>query len=145
MAIDKKTTRIIIITLLVLICVNSIIFLWARHGWRLWGFKDCGYPSGIYIKELIVNEDHILIKGSTGASAGAYVGYITEISDRKLYIGLKYNVLFGFLKQNGSFDYKIPFDRQRIDEIYLANEIEKRLIWLDETSDMNGNNIVYTF
>ena len=69
------------------------------------------------------------MKGSTGSSGDAFVGYVYKISNNKLYVGLKYNLFFGFGERNGSFDIKIPCDTEAIEEIYLANEAEKKLIW----------------
>ncbi|MBR0600175.1 hypothetical protein [Sinanaerobacter chloroacetimidivorans] len=132
MAINNKIVRKIIIFVLILFCISSTIFLWARYGWRFWDFKMCTYPSGIYVSDVIVNEDHIAVRGSTTYSGDRFVGYVYDIADRKLYIGLKYNLFFGIWDGDASFDIKIPCDTETIDEVYLSNDVEKKLIWPDE-------------
>ena len=129
MVIDKKTTRKIIIAVLIFFCIYSLVFLWARYGWRLWGFEMCTYPSGIYVSEIVVNKDHIAIKGSTTYSGDRFVGYVYNIVDRKLYLGLKYNLFFGIWDGNASFDVKIPCDTEAVNEVYLTNGVERKLIW----------------
>ncbi len=86
-------------------------------------------PAEYYVSDVVVNEDHIAVKGSTTYSGDCFVGYVYDITDRKLYIGLKYNLFFGIWDGDASFDIKIPCDTEAIEEVYLANEAENKLIW----------------
>lgn len=126
--------RKIFIFLFLLVFIVVIVFAWARYGWKLWGFSSCAYPNQIYVSDVQINKDNIVLQGQTGSSADSFVGSIYKISDHKLYVGLKYNLMFGFTVRDGSFHIKVPCHSESIKEIYLTDSENKKLIW-PEPSD----------
>lgn len=119
----------IFISLFLLFFIIVIVFAWGRYGWKLWGFSACTSPHQIYVSDVQINKNDIVLKGQTGSSADSFVGSIYKISDHKLYVGLKYNLMFGFTVRDGSFHVKVPCHTESIKEIYLTNKESKELIW----------------
>lgn len=128
----KKIIRIAAIILCLIILLFMGVYLGARYGWRLFGFGPCITPTGILASEIIVDDGTVSLKGYTSHSAPAYVGYIYEEKDGNLYIGLKYNLLFGFSKRIGAFDIQIKCNTEDLSRIYFKNGSEEEMIWEKE-------------
>ena len=120
----KKIIKIAIIVLIIII----IIFVLARYGWRLFGFNACTNPDSIgAIVE--IKENRIVLNGGTMSSAPAFVGYIYKVVDDNLYIGIKYNFLFGFFDRIGDFHIEIKCNTEEINKIYFKDGSTEKLIW----------------
>lgn len=111
-----------------LVCL-ALIWVMGRYGWKLFGFGACG---GSGIERVSVSEKQVEV---TGFYAGSFprgcVGYITEVRDGALFIGVRYDGLFGFFEL-GRFDAVIPVDQQ-IRRVFLKAGENEYLIWDAET------------
>ncbi len=116
-----------------LFCIVIFIFILARFGWRVLGFNICVLPDQIYISKVDVMEDQIMIDGDIMTSALAYVGYICKREGESVYIGLKYNSLFGVVNRSGVFHINEKMDTMGVHKIYLKGKNEEKQIW-----DVNG-------
>jgi hypothetical protein len=116
-----KRTVIIILSLLILTSVSI------DYGWRLFGFNACttGFPS---VTEVKVNDDVLKIKGTTFYSGDHYIGYISEIKDDTLYLGIRYQ-LFTVFHKGGSFNIEFPLQDVDLKEVYIKGRNSKELIW----------------
>lgn len=121
----KKFIKVSAIIFLIIV----VTFIGSRYGWRLFGFYSCDDPNSLYINSIEVEENLITLSGDTSSSADAFVGYIHEISDGNLYVGLKYTLLFGFFERQGRFDIQIMCDTKQIQKIYLKNGSVEELVW----------------
>lgn len=121
----KKT----ILLLIIFLSFIPLLYVGARYGWRLSGFSSCISPTAIVAEKITISDGYVHLLGDTPHSASAYVGYIHEQKDGKLYIGLKYNMLFGFPKRIGAFDINIKCDTKSLSHIYFKNDTEEILIW----------------
>jgi hypothetical protein len=115
--------------LVAILLVIVVTFVGCRYGWRLFGFYACDNPNSIFTDNIKIEDNSVFLSGDTSQSAPAYVGYIYEILDGNLYIGLKYNLLFGFFDRLGRFNIQITCDTSQIKKIYLKNGSTEKLIW----------------
>lgn len=111
------------------IVIILTIFIGFRYSWRLFEFEKCYDINLLVVNDLQVEKDYIYLNGNTIESAPSFIGYVYKISDDNLYIGLKYNVFFGFFERNGNFNIKINENTLKIKNIYLKNKNSEKLIW----------------
>ena len=116
---------------IIFVALIAIYFI-PHYGWRLYGFKYCSNPSMVVIRSITINnnENFVNIIGDTSSSLDAYVGKIYKKDDDTLYIGIKYNSLFGFFKRDGSFDTKIEINTSDIEKIIITNNQENKTIYI---------------
>lgn len=113
----------------IFISVILSVFVISRYSWRLFKFNYCENPNNLYINSIDIKSNNIYLIGNIIESASSFIGYTYKISDKNLYIGLKYNTLTGFFKRDGQFKIKINCDVNQIQKIYLKNKFENKLIW----------------
>lgn len=118
----SKRTLIIILSLLILTILSI------DYGWRLFGFNACttGFPN---VTEVKLNEDVLRIKGTTIYSGDHYIGYISEIKDDTLYLGIRYQ-LFTVFHSGGDFNIEIPLKNLNLKKVYIRGRDSKELIWI---------------
>lgn len=128
------------ILLVIALIFISLVFLFisARYGWKLIGFDACTNPENLYVQRIDVSENSVVLSGDTIASAPAFVGYIYQVSDGNLYIGLKYNLLFGFINRVGRFDIDLKCDGLQINKIYFRDGVSQKLIWEKESDHLKS-------
>jgi hypothetical protein len=124
---EKKLVFIVSIISVILITLYYI----PRYGWKLYGFKYCSNPSMIFVSGITINSNEKFVKifGNTSSSSVAYVGTIHKLDGSILYIGIKYNSMFGFLKRNGDFDIKIIINTNDIEKIIIRGNQEDKTIY----------------
>jgi len=120
--------RVTIITVVLSVIVVSA-FLVPRYGWKLFGFQFCENPSAIAILDIVVTDDFVGLRGDIYSSAVSYVGYTYNIKGNSLYVGLKYNLLLGFFHRDGSFDIRIPVDKNTIDKVILTGGESEKTVY----------------
>ncbi|NLM50583.1 MAG: hypothetical protein GX196_06495 [Clostridiaceae bacterium] len=125
----NKALKIGLIVIVLLLILNFLVYTTARYGWKLFGFKYCQDVGILHVKEIVLDEDYIILRGNIGASTPAFVGYIYKIEDGKLYVGLKYNLLFGFKERLGNFEVAVNANKNDISEIYLKDKDKEKLIY----------------
>jgi hypothetical protein len=125
----KKIVKIILVVILIIIGLQATLFVGARYGWRLFGFEFCQPASSLYINKIVINDNNIEIQGGTSYSAPAYVGYIDEISENTLYIGMKYNLLFGLSNRIGNYNIRIDCNTKNISKICFKDKTGFKVIW----------------
>lgn len=106
-----------------------LLFAISRYGWRLAGFAACDDPHGSYVERITLENGCVFISGGTADSFSAYVGCIYEITDGKLYVGVKHNAFLGFFQRIGTFSIAVPANAQAVSAVYLKGGAEERLIW----------------
>lgn len=121
-----------------LIFISLVLFISARYGWKLIGFNACTNPENLYVQKLDVSENTVVLSGDTIASAPTFVGYIYQVSDGNLYIGVKYNLLFGFINRVGHFDIDLKADGSQINKIYFRDGSSQKLIWEKESDQLKS-------
>lgn len=115
--------------LLGLALITTSLFLIPRYIWRLYGFKYCEPPTNIHIQSIEQYDGYFEITGGTTDSAASFVGYTYKENEANIEIGVKYNVLLGFLKRDCSFSLRI--DRYGLEQdkpIYLTGADDRQLI-----------------
>ncbi|MDR1616337.1 MAG: hypothetical protein LBR98_04935 [Syntrophomonadaceae bacterium] len=123
--------RILTIIAVVFITIAAA-FSGVCFGWKLLGFKTCIDPASIKLEYIDADDDYITLKGSVTASNASFLGYIYEIRDRNVYIGLHYNKISGYFNNNTAFELAIKpdtFSFSEISGIYIKNEADERLVW----------------
>ncbi|HEY9059896.1 MAG TPA: hypothetical protein VIO64_05230 [Pseudobacteroides sp.] len=120
--------KIFMITAIIFIAL-AVLFISTRYGWKLFGFNACTSPDSIYVQKIEVSGNRVVLSGDTSASAPAFVGYIHKQSGENLYIGLKYNLVFGFVNRVGHFDIDIKCDTSQINKVYLRDGSSEKLVW----------------
>ncbi len=121
-----KIAAIILVSLLVL---HIVVFLSARHGWRLFGFDMCESPNTLPVEKVYVTDETVHIVGETTNSTTSYVGNIYKVEDNVLYIGIKHNLMLGFYNRLGGYSFVLTDDFENIDSIYLVGKGDKKCIW----------------
>ena len=121
--------RMVIKVSALILLIVVVTFVGFRYGWRLFGFDACDNPNSLFTENIKIEENLIVLSGDTSQSAPAFVGYIYEISDGNLYVGLKYNLLFGFYERLGRFNIRIKCDTSQIKKIYFKNGNTEKLVW----------------
>ena len=115
--------------LLMIALVAVLLFVAGRYGWRVLGFAACDAPSTNYAETVTVEDATVRIFGGTASSFSSYVGSIHELTDGRLYVGIKHNGFLGFLQRLGGFSLAIPTEGQTVTAIYFKGNNEERLIW----------------
>ncbi|MDR1159242.1 MAG: hypothetical protein LBK69_01265 [Syntrophomonadaceae bacterium] len=121
----KRALTIIAVVLIIIIAA----FLGICFGWKLLGFKTCIDPASIKLEYVDADNDYIILKGYTTASDASFLGYIFEIEDGNVYIGIHYNKISGYFKNDNAFNIVIRHNLSSFSGIYIKNEANERLIW----------------
>ncbi|MBE7023454.1 MAG: hypothetical protein IJ285_05005 [Clostridia bacterium] len=124
-----RALRIIGKTAAVIVLVCIFVFLGARYGWRLFGFKMCESPKVVYVDTIYVTDKNVSVCGNTASSASAYVGFTYKVRDDALYLGIKQNLLLGFLERYGGFSFKIEDDFSDLKAVFVTNGEESKQVW----------------
>ncbi len=125
----KKFFKIFAIVFLSIV----LIFVLSRYGWRISGFSMCDFPNTLLAQTVSVENGSVRIKGGTASSASAYVGHIYSVEGSNLYVGVKHNLLVGFINRLGDFDITIAVDAADIKNVYFKGSGNEKLIWnIDE-------------
>ncbi|MBS4539580.1 hypothetical protein GOQ27_13985 [Clostridium sp. D2Q-11] len=116
--------------IIILISVTVLLTLSIDYGWRIFGFDACSssIPS---VTEIKVEDNTVNLRGTTYYSADHFVGHITEIKDKTLYVGMRYQ-LFTIFHGGGSFNINISLKNVDIDKIYIKGKSSSELIWEKE-------------
>jgi hypothetical protein len=125
----KKIVRIMLIVLIIIIGLQATLFIGARYGWRLFGFEFCQPANSLYTNSIKISDNNIDIQGGTTYSASAFVGYMYKINGDTLFIGMKYNVLFGFSKRIGNYKIKLNCNTKKINKICFKDKTGIKVIW----------------
>ncbi len=125
----KKAFKLIGVFILVVVALYLIAFCMGKYGWKLYGFDMCETPQNLLVETVYVTDEDVHIIGDTASSASSYVGYTYKIKDNVLYIGIKQNILFGFVERRGRYSFAIEDDFKNIDSIYFVSGEEQRCIW----------------
>ncbi|MBQ8002803.1 MAG: hypothetical protein IJ297_05110 [Clostridia bacterium] len=132
----KKAIKIMGTILVSVLILNISVFYICRHGWRLFGFDMCENPDMLYIEQVYVTEDGVHIAGNTMSSASSYVGYTYEIKDNTLFLGIKQNLLFGFISRIGTYSVEIKDDLKNVEAIcLLGGDNISKCIWSVQDAD----------
>ncbi|WP_312648970.1 hypothetical protein [Aminipila sp.] len=118
----KKRLLISIAILIVIIVLIVLTYM---------NFFIIGEPrsEGIYIGNISVSDNLIIIKGGTESSAEAYKGFEYDIINSSLYIKIKYVQFASRFYTTGSFTINIKDELSTIDKIYLTDGSKDKLIW----------------
>ena len=121
--------------IIILISVAVLLTLSIDYGWRLFGFNACStsFPS---VTEVKVADNIVNLKGTTYYSADHFVGHITEIKDKTLYVGMRYQ-LFTIFHSGGGFNINIPLKNVDIEKIYIKGKSSSELIWEKDNGKVN--------
>lgn len=135
----KKAVKKIFIFLAIITTLFTITFIFARDGWKLFGFSMCDSSETIFAEDITVSDDEVNIKGGIGDSASAFVGYIYKIDDGNIYIGVNHNLFLGFFSRIGEFKISINTGKAEIDKIYFKDSKSKKLIWTKEKGQIGNS------
>ena len=108
----------------VLICILAlvIIFIIYQFGWRVLGFRGCTSPNPIVIKSVFAKNDDLYIELENIDSFGSrYKGYVYEMEDSVLKLGVKFRYWERVLFHNKSEAVICIKNASDIDEIILTN------------------------
>ncbi len=119
---------------LVIFCLCLMLFCGARYGWKLFGLTMCEDPDALFVDTVYVTDTDVSLIGGTSSSAKSFVGYSYEIKGDSLYIGIKQNLLFGFVNRQGEFSIKIKEDILSVNKVFLSDGKKAKEIW-----DVNNN------
>ena len=122
----KKRTLFLKILLVpvVLAAMLILIFFAGRYGWKLFGFRACESAD---IESVEVTADGVRITGCDPSLVpDGFLGYHAEESDGILYVGFRFDGLFGMF-ETGQFDITIPTDGE-IHEVYIRTSRDEYLI-----------------
>lgn len=120
--VSKKKKYIVLISF----CSVAILFIIARYGWRISGFRACSSPYSVHVT---VSDSMVNVNGYTVDPFGHYIGYVYKIDDDKLYVGAKERDFIGVIPgDKGSFDIHIPV-KHCINEVYWCAQNYQRLEW----------------
>lgn len=123
----RRMLRLAIILLIAEILFVGV-FCCGRWGWKLLGFWGC---EGARLETVTVEDGQVRLQGTDpGIPPEGCLGYLYEEDNGKLYVGLRFDGLFGIL-ENGAFDFTIPVEGE-ITEVYLKTATEDYLIWSAE-------------
>ena len=115
--------------LLAIAVILTAIFLAGRYGWKLGGFRAC---QGAGITSVEVSEKAVHMTGFyPGSFPEGFCGYYAEEQDSKLYVGFRFNAVFGFF-ETGDFDVTIPV-KGEIDEVILKTSMNETSVWNAQT------------
>lgn len=112
------------------LAVLALVWMMGRYGWRLMGFRFCG---GSGIDCIAVSDAQVEISGFyPGSFPSGCVGCISRVEDGVLYLGVRYDPVFGVF-ETGRFETVIPVNEE-IREIYLRTAADDYLLW-DRAAD----------
>lgn len=97
--------------LLIIFLGIVLIFTVARYGWRFFGFSMCNDDKMIEV--LDVGEEVVSFKviSIPNSFPSSFIGYKAEQKGDKLYIGVKFNMIFGILPtDDGTGYFLVPID-----------------------------------
>ena len=84
--------------------ILALVWLGGRYGWKLFGFAACG---GSGISAVSVTEDSVTVEGFyPGSFPAGCVGVISKQEGDTLYIGVRYDPLFGIF-ETGHFSVTV--------------------------------------
>lgn len=112
-----------------LLLAGLVVYIAARHGWRLFGFDLCNAAETVGVYDVKVEDGQVTVVGFTPDSLKSYVGYKYEFEDGNLYIGVKHNAFLGFMRRLGDFYIQVPAAEEPIANVYLKSKGVERLIW----------------
>lgn len=124
----------------VLICVLAlvIIFIIYQFGWRVLGFNGCTSPNPIIIKEASVENNDLYIELENIDSFGSrYKGYVYEIEDSVLKLGVKFRYWERVILPNNSEAVICIKNAGDIDEIILTNGNKEKVYRLEDGKWIN--------
>jgi len=136
----KKAIKNFIIFLIIVVTLIIFMFVFARYGWKLFGFALCDSPDMNFTEVVAVEDNTVHIEGGTQDSFSSFVGYVYKIDGSNLYIGVKHNLFLGFFSRIGSFDITIDARKAKITKIYYKNSKAERLIWTIEGGILRHQN-----
>ena len=108
----------------VLICVLALVILFIiyQFGWRVLGFRGCTSPNPIVIKNVFAENDDLYIELENIDSFGSrYKGYVYEMEDSVLKLGVKFRYWERVLFHNKSDAFICIKNASDTDEIILTN------------------------
>jgi len=115
----------ILLVPLILAVVLMIVFLAGRYGWKMFGFRACESAD---IETVEVTPDGVRITGCDPSLVpDGFLGWHAEEKAGKLYVGFRFDGLFGFF-ETGRFDITIPTDGE-IREVYIRTSRDEYRIW----------------
>ena len=124
----KSWKRMLTVPLTIAVVLIAI-FLAGRYGWKLGGFGAC---QGAGITSVEVSETAVHITGFyPGSFPEGFCGYYAEERDGKLYVGFRFNAVFGFF-ETGDFDITIPV-KGEINEVILKTRMNEVSLWHAQT------------
>ncbi|MBQ8042900.1 MAG: hypothetical protein IJ272_01965 [Clostridia bacterium] len=128
MRIKKTITSLLVISIIVFLVITVITN--SKYVWKMFGYAFCENIDNIQVYSVIrdYNNDSINIKGSAKDVSGFYSGYTFNIQQDTLYIGLKYNNLFGYEALSKDFFIQIPCDLHEVKNVYLVDLTDERKI-----------------
>ena len=85
----------------------------------------------LHVEHIGVTKDLIELDGRTDASGDAYKNYEYEVKGKYLYITIKY-VLASNSYRSGDFAIQINGDFTNVEQIYLTDGKNNKLIWQDD-------------
>ena len=114
--------------IIICIFILAIIFIIYQFGWRLLGFKGCISPNPIAIKRVLTENNSLYIELENIDSFGSrYKGYIYEIEDSVLKLGVKFRYWERMLLSNNSEAVICIENAGDIEEIVLTNGSEEKV------------------
>ncbi len=114
--------------IIICIFILAIIFIIYQFGWRLLGFKGCTSPNPIAIKRVLTENNSLYIELENIDSFGSrYKGYIYEIEDSVLKLGVKFRYWERVLLSNNSKAVIYIENAGDIKEIVLTNGSEEKV------------------
>lgn len=125
----KEILKKLMVFIVLAAILLGVLFLFVRSGWKLFGFSMCDSPDGIFAYSVEVNDDKVNIVGGISDSISSFVGYIYNIEDNNLYIGVNHNIFLGFFNRLGNFNITIDTEGKKIDNVYFKNSQGEKLIW----------------
>ena len=116
---------VVILIALLLLLTNS------KHMWSMFGVCFCENPEIIYVTSVTKNakEKTFTLQGGTTSSAKKYAGYTYYEQDGNIYVGLKYNLLWGYENEAGNFNITIPYEGDSMKKIYINSLGAKKQIY----------------
>lgn len=128
----QKAGRMLAAVLLIAVSLWAASFLIGRYGWKIQGISACTMED-VIIYEAEWDGSRLAVRGRTTASLPAYVGYVTETEGDTLYLGVKFNGFFGFLKRDGSFQIELDL-AEGIHKVALKGQDGEKVIWESGTA-----------
>lgn len=122
--------------IIILISFSLLLTLSIDYGWRLFAFNGCSSPNIPSINEVTVTDGVASLSGTTYNSAPHFVGYISQVKDKTLYVGIRYQLITIF-HSGGDFNITIPLENVDIERIYIKGKNSSELIWEKDNKKVN--------